>query len=194
MTHPIYSQTTLEALTVKELKTIASQIGAIPDRDKRAKQTWVSAIIDHQIMFSPAKVEAMEAHIAEVMSRLESVTPDAPELPTVDTYIPTPPTQADDVAFASAMGLTYDDVFGKDPEPTTQSLEPTPKSPPILFAYIVALVAVLAFSLGVLIIKTGFTAFAWVLTALSPLALGMWRYLVQSPTVTQAIDYIAVSV
>ncbi len=71
MTHPIYSQTTLKALTITELKTIASQIGAIPNGDKRVKQTWVSAVLDHQIKFSPAKVEAMEAHIAEVMERAQ---------------------------------------------------------------------------------------------------------------------------
>ena len=127
MTHQIYSQTTLTALTITQLKTIANQIGAIPDGDKRQKQVWVSAIIDHQVKFSPAKVEAMSAHIAEVMARMESVipvTPDAPESPTVDTYIPTPPTHADDVAFASAMGLTYDDVFGEPLPPT----EPQPNS------------------------------------------------------------------
>lgn len=69
MTYPIYSQTTLKALTITAIKVIASQIGAIPDGDKRVKQTWVSAVLDHQIKFSPAKVEAMSAHIAEVMDR-----------------------------------------------------------------------------------------------------------------------------
>ena len=33
MTHPIYSQTTQEALTTAQLKTIANQLGAIPDGD-----------------------------------------------------------------------------------------------------------------------------------------------------------------
>lgn len=79
MTHPIYSQTTLEALTIKQLKTIASQTGAIPDGDKRFKQTWVSAVLDHQIKFSPAKVEAMERHIAEVMDRVTEVPQDLTE-------------------------------------------------------------------------------------------------------------------
>jgi hypothetical protein len=117
MTHPVYSQTTLEAMTVAELKTIANQLGAIPDGDKRSKQTWVAAIIDHQTKFSPAKVAAMSAHIETVMARGESVTPDTSDVPsespTIDTYVPTPRTHADDVAFASAMGLTYDDVFGE---------------------------------------------------------------------------------
>ena len=84
MTHPIYSQTTLEALTITQLKTIASQIGAIPDGDKRVKQTWVSAIIDHQIKFSPAKVEAMQAHIAEVIDRAKEVPQDLTEDLTLD--------------------------------------------------------------------------------------------------------------
>ena len=68
MTHPIYSQSNLTALTITSIKAIANQIGAIPDGDKRFKQTWVSAVLDHQIKFSPAKVEAMEVHLAEVMN------------------------------------------------------------------------------------------------------------------------------
>lgn len=110
MTHSLYSQTTLEALSTSEVKTIAKYIGAIPDGDKRVKQTWVSAVLDHQVKFSPAKVAATKAHIETVMNRMESVTLDASELPAIDTYVPTPPTHADDVAFA--MGLTFEDVFG----------------------------------------------------------------------------------
>jgi hypothetical protein len=79
MTHPIYSQTTLKALTITAIKTIASQIGAMPEGDKRVKQTWVSAVLDHQIKFSPAKVEAMSAHIAEVMDRAQEVPQDLTE-------------------------------------------------------------------------------------------------------------------
>jgi hypothetical protein len=67
MTHPIYSQTTLTALTIAAIKVIARQLGAIPDGDKRVKQVWVSVVLEHQTKFSPAKVEAMSAHIAEVM-------------------------------------------------------------------------------------------------------------------------------
>jgi hypothetical protein len=114
MTRLTYSQTTLEALSTKELKTIASQIGAIPDGDKRVKQTWISAVIDHQTKFSPVKVAAMSAHIETVMNRLEPIPA---ETEAIDTYVPTPPTRADDEAFAAAMGLTYDDVFGKSIEP-----------------------------------------------------------------------------
>jgi hypothetical protein len=118
MTRPIYSQTTLEALSTKELKTIASQIGAISDGDKRVKQTWISAIIDHQTKFSPVKVAAMSAHIATVMSRLEPIPADETDnYEAIDTYVPTPPTRSDDEAFAAAMGLTYDDVFGESIEP-----------------------------------------------------------------------------
>ena len=70
MTHPIYSQTNLEALTTAQLKTIAAQIGAIPDGDKRVKQTWVSAIINHQIVFSPTKVAATKLHVEQTMERI----------------------------------------------------------------------------------------------------------------------------
>ena len=76
MTHPIFTAATLEALTIAELKTIASQIGAIPDGNKRIKQTWVSAILEHQTMFSPAKIAAMESHLYEVMNKTESVPSD----------------------------------------------------------------------------------------------------------------------
>ena len=69
MTHPIYSQTTLTALTITAIKVIARQLGATTEGDKRVKQTWVSAVLDHQTQFSPARVEAMEVHIAEVMNR-----------------------------------------------------------------------------------------------------------------------------
>ena len=68
MTHPIYSPSNLAALTIIAIKAIANQIGAIPDGDKRVKQTWASAVLDHQTKFSPAKVEAMEVHIAQVMN------------------------------------------------------------------------------------------------------------------------------
>ena len=67
MTHPIHSKTTLKALTIAAIKVIARQLGAIPEADKRVKANWVSAVLDHQSKFAPARVEAMEAHIAEVM-------------------------------------------------------------------------------------------------------------------------------
>jgi hypothetical protein len=187
MTHPIYSQTNLEALSTAQVKGIAKSIGAIPDGDKRIKQTWISAVIDHQTMFSPVKVKAMEAHIETVMNRMESFTPAASELPsespTIDTYVPVPRTHADDVAFASAMGLTYDDVFGETPEPNTQS------PPQRMEAHIVVLVMVLAFSVGLLIIKTGLTSIAWVIAALMPLVLGLWRYLLPNSKSGDSIDY-----
>ncbi len=71
MTHPIYSQTTLQALTIAAIKTIARQLGAVPEGDKRVKANWVSAVLAHQSKFSPAKVEAMSAQIAEVMDRAQ---------------------------------------------------------------------------------------------------------------------------
>jgi hypothetical protein len=194
MTHPIYSQTTLEALSTAQVKDIAKSIGAIPDGDKRVKQTWVAAIIDHQKVFTPAKFKAMEAHIETVMNRWESVTPAASELPsespTIDTYVPTPPTHADDVAFASAMGLTYDDVFGLPSEAEQESIAATADAVRNQReASIVALVAILAFSVAFLVIKTGLTSTAWVIAALIPLALGLWRYLLPDSKGGERIDY-----
>jgi hypothetical protein len=203
MSHPIYSQTTLEALSTAQVKDIAKSIGAIPDGDKRIKQTWISAVIDHQKVFTPAKFKAMEAHIEMVESRWESVTPAASELPsespTIDIYVPTPRTHADDVALASAMGLTYDDVFGEPlgiscceepaPEETKPDLEPTTVPSQQRGASIVVLVAVLAFSVGFLVIKTGLVSAAWVIAALSPLALGLWRYLLPDSKSGERVDY-----
>jgi hypothetical protein len=194
MTHPTYSQTTLEVLSTAQVKDIAKSIGAIPDGDKRIKQTWISAVIDHQKVFNPTKFKAIEAHIEMVMNRWESVTPAVSELPselpTIDTYVPTHRTHADDVAFASAMGLTYDDVFGEALESAPESLEPTPQSPnQRMGASIVVLVMVLVFSVGLLVIKTGFTSIAWVIAALMPLALGLWRYLNPDSQSGESIDY-----
>jgi hypothetical protein len=140
MTRPIYSQTTLEALSTKELKTIASQIGAIPDGDKRVKQTWISAVIDHQAKFSPVKVAAMSAHIETVMNRLEPIPA---ETEAIDTYVPTPPTRADDEAFAAAMGLTYDDVFGEPIEPIQPIEESRLVATPILIPVLVTVLVLL---------------------------------------------------
>jgi hypothetical protein len=197
MTHPIYTQTTLEALSTAQVKGIAKSIGAIPDGDKRVKQTWISAVIDHQKVFTPAKFKAIEAHIEmvenrwesvtptselpselptieTVMNRMKSVTPAASELtsesPTIDSYVPSPRTHADDVSFAAAMGLTYDDVFKLEPwnpnidgdalpgdeiEQAAATQNPTPHG-----ASIVAIIAVLFFGLILLIIKTGISSIA----------------------------------
>jgi hypothetical protein len=50
MTRQTYTQTELEAMTVSQLKTIAGQLGTVPDGDKRVKRNWVSAVLDHQII------------------------------------------------------------------------------------------------------------------------------------------------
>ena len=209
MTHPTYSQTTLSSLPTAQLKAIAKSIGAIPDGDKRSKQVWISAVIDHQTAFSPVKVAAMEQHIETVLTRLESVTPDTSDLPsespTIDNYVPTPRTHADDEAFAAAMGLTYDDVFGNplgdseweetELKPNTQTLKPNPQVSEQTApsqqrgASIVALVVVLAFGMAFLVIKMGLTSIAWVVAALSPLALGMWRYLLPDSKGGETVDY-----
>lgn len=73
-------------------------------------------------------------------------------------------------------------------EPNSQVSEQTAPIP-TRGASTVAIVAVLIFGMAFLVVKTGFTAFAWVLTALSPLALGLWRYLVPDPKHQDSIDY-----
>lgn len=143
----IYTVSALQSMSVAQLKVIANQIGAIPDGDKRSKQTWIDAIVNHQIAFGPAKVEAMQVHIAAVVDRqamADWVTQnddndvsvaDYPaddhwaetegDYETVDSYVPTPRTHADDVALAEAMGLTYDDVFAGGLEPSANHPAPS---------------------------------------------------------------------
>ena len=208
MTHSTYSQHALEALPTAQLKAIAKSIGAIPDGDKRSKQVWIDAIIDHQTAFSPVKCAAMQAHIELVASRMESVAPDADETPATDNYVPSARTHADDEAFCQAMGLSYDDVFGNplgdyeweetapSLETNTQSLKPTPQvseqktpAPTRREASTVALILVVIFGLAFLTIKIGLTSIAWIIAALAPLALGLWGYLFPATKQQESIDY-----
>jgi hypothetical protein len=85
---------------------------------------------------------------------------------------------------------TTEKVLNSKSAPTlstnTQNLEPNTQSPnQRMGASIVALVVVLAFSVGLLVIKAGFTAFGF----LVPLALGLWRYLFPEPKHQDSIDY-----
>jgi hypothetical protein len=79
-------------------------------------------------------------------------------------------------------------------EPNTQVLEPNPQVSEQTAhsqqrgASTVALVVVLAFGMAFLVIK-GLTSIAWVLAELSPLALGLWRYLLPDPKHQDSIDY-----
>ena len=80
-------------------------------------------------------------------------------------------------------------------EPKPQALEPNSQvseqtAPlPMRGASTVALVVVLAFGMAFLVIKTGFTSIAWVIAALVPLALRLWRYLFPDPKHQDSIDY-----
>ncbi|MGL4503495.1 MAG: hypothetical protein ACRCU2_30825 [Planktothrix sp.] len=141
---PIYTQTTLESLTTAQVKDIAKSIGAITEGDKRIKQTWIDAVLSHQTKFSPVKVAAMEAHIETVMNRLEPIPA---ETEAIDTYVPTPPTRADDEAFAAAMGLTYDDVFGESIEPTTPIEVPQQTTPLLIPLLSIALVVLMSIAI-----------------------------------------------
>jgi hypothetical protein len=56
-------------------------------------------------------------------------------------------------------------------------------------ASIVALIAVLVIGTLLLVVKVGVASLAWAIAALTPLALGLWRYLLPAPTATEKIDY-----
>ncbi|QFS51022.1 hypothetical protein [Nostoc sphaeroides] len=48
MTHPTYTQQALCRYTLPRLKRIATELGVTPTGDKRASETWLEAIINHQ--------------------------------------------------------------------------------------------------------------------------------------------------
>jgi hypothetical protein len=48
MTHPTYTQQALSHYTLPRLKRIAAELGITPTGDKRAADTWVNAILNHQ--------------------------------------------------------------------------------------------------------------------------------------------------
>ena len=158
----------LPELTIKELKAIAQEKGIEVAEDKRSKATWVLAI------------ESWQIDRVEIETTPEVNVPDCPPI---------------DSPFE--LVIKSDSIASLHPalEPNTQVLKPTPQvseqtAPlPMRGASTVALVVVLAFGMAFLVIKTGFTAFAWVLAALSPLALGLWRYLVPDPKHQDSIDY-----
>jgi hypothetical protein len=189
MTHPIYSQTTLTALTITAIKTIASQIGAIPDGDKRVKQTWVSAVLDHQTKFSPAKVEAMSAHIAEVMNRaqvpLNQTLTDmnATELDTPDPFDDSYEfVMSSETAFRSEVPDVLS-VIDKGDDTATLP-QPTPQPPthqrliPLIFLF-----------LGVMAIKIGISTLLLLIGSLMRFTGSIWQSITHTDRGTESIDY-----
>jgi hypothetical protein len=169
-------------LSIKELKAIAQEKGIEVAGDKRSKATWVLAIESWQI------------------DRVEIETTPEVNVPAVDVpdYQPIESPfelviKSDPIDSPPPALEPNTQVLKPNPqilEPNTQVSEPTAPLPlPMRGASTVALVVVLIFGMAFLVIKTGFTAFAWVLTALSPLALGLWRYLFPDPRVEKSIDY-----
>ena len=116
MTHPIYTQTNLEALTTAEIKTIAHSIGAIPDGDRRKKQTWISAIIDHQIKFSPAKEASRAQWFITLKAQMEAARVD------YDEYYIAPPLDKPKTEVVEMV-----DEMDTDYEPTTKESESVPQ-------------------------------------------------------------------
>ena len=163
--------TELAKLTIKELKAIAQAKGIEVAGDKRSKATWVLAIESWQI------------------DRVEIETTPEVNVPAVDV----PDYQPIDSPFELVI---KSDLIASTPpalKPNPQVLEQTAPLP-MQGASIVAIVAVLIFGVAFLVIKTGFTSIAWVIAALVPLALRLWRYLFPDPKHQDSIDYFPVTV
>ncbi len=97
MTHPIYTLQQLQELKLGEIKAIASQMGVTPKGDRRNKDIWVNAIIEHQKSqaeklsggirqideqdVAQAELEAfVEEQAVRVASRREEIAPDLQRL------------------------------------------------------------------------------------------------------------------
>jgi hypothetical protein len=84
------------------------------------------------------------------------------------------------IAEAIEPSPTPEKVLNSKSAPTLSTNTQSPNQR--MGASIVALVVVLVFGVAVLVFRTGFTSIVWVVAALSPLVLGLWRYLVPDPT------------
>jgi phytoene dehydrogenase-like protein len=94
---------------------------------------------------------------------------------------------AESIAEAVEPSPTHEKVLNSKSAPTLSTHTQSPNQR--VGASIVALVVVLAFSVGLLVIKAGLTSIAWAIAALMPIALGLWRYLLPDPRVEKSIDY-----
>ena len=66
MTHIRYSRQYLEFKTIEFLKVIAERLGIAPSGDKRFKQNWIDAIIEHQASQIKQIEQEQEATISQV--------------------------------------------------------------------------------------------------------------------------------
>ena len=146
--------TELTKLTIKELKAIAQEKGIEVSGDKRSKATWVLALSALTQTSEPsAEIIEPAPIIKKVLNSKSTIESDSPvELVVKSSGIDSP-----------------------IPEPETK---PQPQQ---RGASTVGVIVVLVFGVAFLIIKMGFTAIVWVITALIPLALEVWRYLFPEP-------------
>ena len=160
--------TELTKLTIKELKAIAQEKGIEVSGDKRSKATWVLALSALTQTSEPsAEIIEPAPIVKKVLNSKSTIESDSPvelvvKSPGIDSPIP-------------------------EPEPNPQVSEQT--APQRRGASTVALIVVLAFGVAFLVVKTCFTSIAWVIAALVPLALRLWRYLFPDPKHQDSIDY-----
>ena len=173
--------TELAKLTIKELKVIAAEIGAVPTNDKRSKQSWIDIItltreVNALAQAEPQTEEEFDAisseydGLSEVLCEMLLNDEDTLNLDDADNE----PDGSDPDSGESTPD--DDDTWDLD----DAALEPKPQ-PPQRGASTVGLIVILAFGVAFLIIKMGFTSIVWVITALVPLALKLWRYLFPEP-------------
>ena len=177
-------------LSIKELKAIASGFNAVPVGDKRSKQSWVAAIELAQ------SVEATET--VKTIDRDKWVAPETVS----DAQMEEIAYAVDESALTQSVKIATE-IIEPAPTPnkvlnsnsTIESDSPIPKVSEQTVpnqqrgASTVALIVVLAFGVAFLVIKSGFTSIAWVIAALVPLALRLWRYLFPDPKHQDSIDY-----
>lgn len=158
MTHPTYSQSNLSSMSVAQLKTIAAQIGALPEGDKRSKQTWVNAIVSHQTQFSPVTIAKMEAHTAAIHDRLNEIASSDETKTQSEAEFKADLTEWQElVADSSSQEEPIVSPWEEESETPIAQRKPS----------IVALVGVLLFGLVVLIASVGVKAICWTFAAVA---------------------------
>jgi hypothetical protein len=175
--------TELVTLSMSELKAICVSHAIDVVGDKRSKATYINAIESFQSEQTVIEIETLPA------------IPDPFECAT-EVYQPIDLMEAAEMAECHSTLLnlyTAEDVTASTApiaesivQPISLAIPPTAQHRQ---ASIVALVALLLFGTAFLVVRIGFTSLVWVIASLAPVMAGWWRYLVQSPTVTQAIDY-----
>jgi hypothetical protein len=157
--------TDLSQLTIKELKSICTSHSISVTKDKRLKATFINAIESFQSQQTVTEIESLPA-------------------------IPDPFEDAFEVDQSIDLPLMEAAVMASTPPSESVPL-PTPQPPTTQHrqASIVMLVPLIMLCGLFIVMGISIKTLVALIAAVVPVLAGWWRYLVQSPTVTQAIDY-----